>query len=132
MANATAKAVKQMIPEGPTILVAYSLGARIALQILADGSLSPGKTLLVSANPGLEDLEERESRKARDDVLSEQLRMNGLRSFTEKWYQADMWRDFRVHPRFASLAMLCSATKIPSCDAVCHDIPSYEAVLLKI
>lgn len=85
------------------MLVAYSLGARITLQMLADGSLSPHKTVLISATAGLEETDERRARAASDDNLAMQLRRIGLRNFTDKWYQAEMWRDLVAHPRYSRL-----------------------------
>ena len=81
------------------MLVAYSLGARIALQMLADRSLSPHKTVLISATAGIEEADERKARAANDNDLAMQLRRVGLRNFTDEWYQAEMWRDFLAHPR---------------------------------
>ena len=110
LANATAQAIKQIIPERPVILVAYSLGARIALQMLVDGSLRPRKTFLVSATCGIEGLEQRQSRAEIDDGLAEQLRKHGLEAFTEDWYRKDMWQNFVANPRSVFRRFTCSAS----------------------
>ena len=120
LARATAQAIKQILAEGPVILVAYSLGARIALQMLCDGSVRPQKTFLVSGTCGMEDLNVREKRAATDDDLAEQLRKDGLLSFTEDWYSKDMWQDFVAHPRSAFRRFLGIASKMPASFTLYH------------
>lgn len=77
------------------IVVGYSLGARVALGLLAADACA--RVVLVSVNPGLpaDALAERAARRAGDAAWAEMLRTRGLAEFADAW---------QAQPLFASQA----------------------------
>lgn len=64
------------------LVVGYSLGARVALGLVATGRGS--RAILVGVNPGIEDAE-RVARRASDAVWATLLRERGIAAFAEAW-----------------------------------------------
>jgi 2-succinyl-6-hydroxy-2,4-cyclohexadiene-1-carboxylate synthase len=64
------------------VVIGYSLGARVALGLVAGGHVARG--VLVSVNPGIAD-PERAPRRAGDAVWAERLRRHGLADFLDAW-----------------------------------------------
>jgi 2-succinyl-6-hydroxy-2,4-cyclohexadiene-1-carboxylate synthase len=67
---------------GSELVVGYSLGARIALGLVATGRIA--SAILVSVNPGLSD-DERPARRANDADWARVLREAGIEAFVERW-----------------------------------------------
>ncbi|MEJ7603601.1 MAG: alpha/beta fold hydrolase [Kofleriaceae bacterium] len=64
------------------LVVGYSLGARVALGLVATGRIA--RALLVSVNPGIAD-GERAARRASDARWAELLRADGMAAFVAAW-----------------------------------------------
>jgi len=67
---------------GDEVVVGYSLGARVALGLVASGRVA--RAVLVSVNPGIPD-EERASRRASDASWAQILRDRGIAEFVAAW-----------------------------------------------
>jgi 2-succinyl-6-hydroxy-2,4-cyclohexadiene-1-carboxylate synthase len=64
------------------LVVGYSLGARVALGLLAGGRVP--RAVLVSVNPGIDDAE-RAARRASDAAWARLLRERGIAAFADAW-----------------------------------------------
>ena len=64
------------------IVVGYSLGARIAIALVAGGHVP--RAVLISVNPGISDVE-RPARRAHDEVWAARLRTGGIAAFVDAW-----------------------------------------------
>ena len=80
--DANLAAVAQAIGPACDLVVGYSLGARIALGLLATGRAA--RAILISVNPGIRDAE-RAARRANDAAWAHMLRERGLAAFFEAW-----------------------------------------------
>jgi 2-succinyl-6-hydroxy-2,4-cyclohexadiene-1-carboxylate synthase len=74
-----------LLPEGPLRLVGYSLGARLALGLLARHRGRFESAVLIGLNPGLRSEAEREQRRVQDQAWIELLEAQGLEPFLEAW-----------------------------------------------
>lgn len=83
------------------LLVGYSLGGRIALDLAATRPALVPRLALFAAGMGIEDAAERTARAAEDDRRAEELRANGLEQFVDAWYAMALFREFRASPAFA-------------------------------
>jgi len=81
------------------LVVGYSLGARIALGLVAGGRVA--RAVLVSVNPGIADAE-REVRRAADAAWARMLRTQGLPAFLDAW---------EAQPLFATQARVDDALR---------------------
>ncbi len=82
--GALAAVVRELHP-GPWRLAGYSLGARVALGLLAGASDLWSDAVLIGVNPGLEDDRSRAARQAEDARRCEMLRNHGVSAFIEAW-----------------------------------------------
>jgi 2-succinyl-6-hydroxy-2,4-cyclohexadiene-1-carboxylate synthase len=64
------------------VVVGYSLGARVALGLLANGLYE--RAVLIGVNPGIKDAE-RANRREFDAAWARLLRTSGIRAFSEAW-----------------------------------------------
>ena len=64
------------------LVVGYSLGARVALGLVASGRAP--RAILVGVNPGLDDAD-RPARRAGDDAWARLLRERGIAAFADAW-----------------------------------------------
>lgn len=64
------------------VAIGYSLGARVALGLVANGCAA--RAVLISVNPGIAD-HERAARRASDAVLAKLLRAQGITAFCDLW-----------------------------------------------
>ena len=76
-------------------LVGYSLGARVALALLAENMVPAASLCLIGVNPGLSLPAERDQRRCSDGEWAQVLRTQGIAAFVTKW---------EALPLFASLA----------------------------
>ncbi len=83
------------------VLVGYSMGGRIALELTCTHPELTHRLVLLSTSLGLHDEQERRARAAKDDARAEQLRTQGMAAFTRDWYALPMFAPFRAHDSFA-------------------------------
>ncbi len=83
---------------GPAILVGYSYGARIALQLAADHPTRVTGLALVSPSAGIADDEDRAARRAADEALAADLERDGIDAFVERWEALPMFAGERRLP----------------------------------
>ena len=81
---------------GGSIVVGYSMGARLALGIALEFPTQCGGLIFVSGNPGLELAVEREERALADEKIASRIENsqdeNQLNSFLDDWYQASVFQ----------------------------------------
>ena len=102
----TSASMAQLLDQGAAsrpLLVAYSMGARVALDMVLSSPEKYSGLVVVSSSPGIEDEEEREARAMKDLLLSAQIRETSMQSFLEQWYEQPMFREFRECPQFQSI-----------------------------
>lgn len=80
-----------------SLLVGYSLGARLGLGLLLREPARFTGAVLIGANPGLRTEAERHARRVRDSELAERLEARGLAAFVDEW---------EAEPLFASQSLL--------------------------
>jgi 2-succinyl-6-hydroxy-2,4-cyclohexadiene-1-carboxylate synthase len=71
--------------EGPTCVLGYSMGARVALHLALAVPEGIAGLVLESASPGIEDPNERAARVAADEELATFIEQRGLEAFVERW-----------------------------------------------
>ncbi len=108
-------------------LVGYSMGGRIALEMLAQSRDRIGRICLVSASPGIEDACERHARAIADDQWAEQLaaissapetqRASRALALLNAWYQQQPFIRLRAHPEFAALSQIRCAQLVQGSNA---------------
>ena len=86
--------------QGCDVVVGYSLGARVALGLVASGRC--GRGVLIGVNPGIKD-EERPSRREFDAAWARLLRASGVAAFAEAW---------EAQPLFATQARAPEARRL--------------------
>jgi 2-succinyl-6-hydroxy-2,4-cyclohexadiene-1-carboxylate synthase len=85
-------------------LFGYSLGARLALGILARYPERFRHAVIVSAHPGLQSDDERSARRQADARYVAVLREQGLVSFVDKWQALPLWASQGDLPESIKLA----------------------------
>jgi 2-succinyl-6-hydroxy-2,4-cyclohexadiene-1-carboxylate synthase len=83
---------------GATELFGYSLGARLALGLLARYPKRFERAVLVSAHPGLYTETQRIERRKHDDRFVRLLRERGLAEFVSAWEEQPLWQTQRALP----------------------------------
>lgn len=76
----------------PRVVVGYSMGARLALAVLAAHPGVADKAILISPTAGLEDDEARGLRLLGDRRLADDLRRDGLQPFLRRWEEQPLIR----------------------------------------
>lgn len=71
----------------PAIIVGYSMGGRVALNFTEEFPLKVKKLVLISANPGIEDEAERNSRIVADELLAKKIENEDFSEFLDNWYK---------------------------------------------
>lgn len=84
--------------DAPCTLVGYSMGARVALRLLARHPERFARAILIGVHPGLDDDEERGRRRAWEAGLSEVLATRGLAAFVDDWEALPVLRTVRPVP----------------------------------
>lgn len=86
----------------PADVVGYSMGARVALQLVLDHPVAVRRLVLESPSAGIADPAERARRRASDDELAARIERDGVPAFVERW---------EALPIFASHATLPPAAR---------------------
>ena len=74
-----------------SIVVGYSMGARLALGIALEFPEQCAGLIFVSGNPGLESETERAEREIADEKLADRIAAGQLEPFLQKWYQSSVF-----------------------------------------
>ena len=98
IAEDIARAVKQQI-HSASIIVGYSAGGRLALQLKSRFPEAFGKVIALSTHPGFLTEKEKKARKN----WAQMLRQIPLGEFLEKWYDQELFRSLKKHPIFPSM-----------------------------
>jgi len=80
-----------LLPRGTLHLVGYSLGARLALGLLARHRVRFETATLIGGHPGLDDPAARVARAEADDALAARLEHAGLAAFVDEWEALPLW-----------------------------------------
>ena len=94
----------------PLLLIGYSMGGRLALQLAAGSQAARiSGVIVMSSNPGIEVATQRSERAARDEQLAGRLRSMPPARFAawlrDEWYRAPLWGKLRSHPRFEEMLL---------------------------
>jgi 2-succinyl-6-hydroxy-2,4-cyclohexadiene-1-carboxylate synthase len=81
-----------------TIVVGYSLGARLALGLLERHPARFVGGLVIGVNPGIEDPTERQARAAADDAQARQIEAEGVEAFVDRWEELPLFATQRGLP----------------------------------
>jgi len=87
-------------------VIGYSMGGRLALNLVLK---YPGRfthLILESASPGIIDMFDRENRQRHDEFLAEKLVSDDFETFVLKWYYQPVFRSLTSHPDFQKLLYL--------------------------
>ena len=71
----------------PAVIVGYSFGARLALQLAADHPDVVAALVLESPSAGLADPVERARRQAADEALAARIERDGIEAFVDTWWE---------------------------------------------
>lgn len=88
---------ERISPRAPVHLVGYSLGARLALGLLARAPALCARATLLGVHPGLADPDERAERVAADEAWARLVETEGMAAFVAAW---------EAQPLFATQARL--------------------------
>ena len=83
---------------GPSHLLGYSLGGRLALYLALYYADRFSSLILESASPGLAGTEERAERRRRDNVLAQRIEDEGIEWFVKYWEDLTLWQSQRNLP----------------------------------
>ena len=78
-----------------SILIGYSMGARIALHAALQPSSKIAGLILIGAHPGIEDEEERKERRTNDAELAKRIEEIGTAAFLDEWLEQPMFHQVR-------------------------------------
>jgi 2-succinyl-6-hydroxy-2,4-cyclohexadiene-1-carboxylate synthase len=91
-ATLVADAVKGEVGADACELLGYSLGARVALQVLLGTDLLLSKAVVIGATGGIEDPAERSARRAGDEAMADALEVSGdVDAFIDGWVGSPMF-----------------------------------------
>ena len=101
--DGAARALAARLERSPCeLIVGYSMGGRIALELAATRPELAPRLVLLAASLGLDDEAERARRAAEDDARAEEILRDGLDAFVERWYQLPIFAPFVAHPSFSA------------------------------
>lgn len=93
----TAELVLNALPREPVVVGGYSFGARVALHVALADPERVRALVLVSASRGILDLDERRSRRHRDDALAAHLEEVGTDVFLSEWLSQPLFSTLGRH-----------------------------------
>jgi len=106
IADAAAQLAHRLEQTPCDLLVGYSMGGRIALELAASRLELVPRLLLLSSSPGIDDAvdgpDARMKRTCEDDQRASELLRDGLDAFVERWYRLPLFASFIAHPSFAA------------------------------
>jgi len=82
----------------PVPLLGYSQGGRLALLAALDRPAGISALILVSASPGIENVEERSRRAIADEAMAAHIRQAGVRSFLDSWTSTGVTSTLHLDP----------------------------------
>lgn len=89
---------------GKCDIVAYSMGGRLVLYMAVNFPDRFNRVVLESASPGLKTEQERQDRRAHDNMLAEHLETGSLKQFLKEWYDQPLFATLKQDKkRFAKL-----------------------------
>ncbi|MBI3900623.1 MAG: alpha/beta fold hydrolase [Chlamydiia bacterium] len=80
------------------LLVGYSMGGRIALDLVAKGAIHTSALVLISAHPGLETEKEKEERRLFENHWLSILHKESVKTFLNKWYAQPLFSKLKKIP----------------------------------
>ena len=99
----TVQQLADSISQG-SIIVGYSMGARLALGVALEYPQCCRGLIFVSGSPGLESQQEREQRWLSDQQVAEEIESGQLESFLNQWYQASVFAGLSDELRHSEIA----------------------------
>ena len=91
-ASLVAEAARTVVGDEPCVLLGYSLGARVALQVALGADLPLRRVVFIGVTAGLEDPAARERRRQADDSLADELEASGdVEHFIDTWLHGPMF-----------------------------------------
>ncbi|GMW00347.1 MAG: alpha/beta hydrolase [Candidatus Hydrogenedentota bacterium] len=90
---------------GTFSLVGYSMGGRIALYLATIYAMRIDALVLESASPGIQDDEERHTRRATDESVANQLETGDFEAFLRDWYKQPLFQSLHRAPHLIEAAM---------------------------
>lgn len=76
----------------PPILVGYSMGGRLAMRAALAAQATFKGLVLISTSAGIENPEDRESRRRHDERLAAALEQSGHEAFNSLWHESAIWQ----------------------------------------
>ncbi len=94
-----AQSILEVARSAPSILIGYSMGARLALSALAREPSLFERAILIGVQPGLEEPEARAERRLWERRWIDKLESEGLESFLSAWEQLPLFGDQKGGPQ---------------------------------
>ncbi len=82
------------------IIVGYSMGGRAALAYSFKNPQKIKAAILESTSPGIEDFRLKKERVEFDFLLSDKIKIEGVESFIEYWFNIPLFESLKKHPNF--------------------------------
>ena len=101
--QSTVNQLAESIP-ADSIIVGYSMGARLGLGVALVKPQRFGGLIFVSGHPGLESAQDREQRWLADQRVAECIESEPAESFLNQWYQASVFANLPEEIRRAEIA----------------------------
>jgi len=102
MASDIAQSVHEKVPNAK-VLVGYSAGGRLALELKERFPNSYERVIVHSADPGLTSEKEKKSRWEKDQQWIQMLQTEPFDLFLQKWYAQDLFKSLRKNCHFAEM-----------------------------
>ncbi|MBI5515648.1 MAG: alpha/beta fold hydrolase [Deltaproteobacteria bacterium] len=99
--DAAVDALVEALPPGRVRLVGYSLGARLALGLLARHPSRVEGAALVGVDPGMPEGPQKAARRALDEDRARALEAGGVEAFVRAWEALPLWTSQRALPEAA-------------------------------
>lgn len=97
----------QRLPNGPSDLLGYSMGGRLALHLALAFPQRIRRLILISCHAGIVEPEVREKRRKRDEALAQILEEDGIGPFVAWWESNPSLRPAKPQERKAEEDMRC-------------------------
>ena len=98
--ESSVRTLGEAVPER-SILVGYSMGARLALGVAIESPSRCGGLVFISGNPGLEQPAERDQRRRVDDGIAERIENESPDQFLADWYNQPVFSTVSESVRYA-------------------------------